>query len=826
MRSTTLSIFILSPLLLGGAFAYAQSEPPASMPSIAAAGLSGTSASSAKDTLGVSSYKSLANPSTSGAAGASASMSGYVDVSCGMNPGRVESAAGVQVTFDGCQSSSGSIQSLSLAVCEANLTGGMCSGTNSDTVSKYPVGRYTSLAHGYLGIGCDNSAQTCRITVNAQYSIEGTGSQITAQANQAASGQSTRQMLATNVAQVQPSAQTQATSQAEQASAAGEQNQAYAETAPATAQATPPVASTNGQASFQNAMVAAGTAMAVSKTTSATGPAPIQVFGGEDMRCTTPVGSLGNTFSANCCEIGLTQSANGTTGQCDAGEVKLAAERRALRTVYVGSYCSKERHFLLFSQCIQETETYCAFGGILSKLIQEQGRAQLATDAQSANGNAQSRTLAFPLYQGPGGWTDPFTLNGDGISIYEAPESCTTAEGADGANCPVTLQLWFAVCSQSGGCGALPANPQDGSTTWQIAEIDTLAPTEQALSEHVIAAGSCDSSSSQCRYVFTAWPPASGGKVVLTKSLRFLATGPSTESSEALIGNDVVKVPDPALSLGASWPQSIPAQVSTDGGNSWRAFRLPLSISAPMSVAASGASAFYGFTAGSLGQYWGNAQQGLSIIGSCDSSSGVCEYSLTGDVSAIPKPWGNAKNPDCTGFSVSQLSMLDFSKMDLSQWLSHVTGASPPTKSQLLSQALTSAKSGGVGAAADAHPVPSEVAVVKPAEDMGPFEAALSVAPWWQGDLQGRDPIYGVKINWGDCSPGSEATHLITGGFRAYHTYRSPAAPGMCGVNGPAGPGDPRDLTEQITLWVSAKDGVHVMHLQVRNDYTNYSAGD
>ena len=823
---TTLPLFILSPLLLGGAFAYAQSQPPASMPSIAAQRLSDTSASSAENTLGVASYKSLANPGTGGAAGASASMSGYIDVSCAMNPGTVESAAGVQVTFDGCQGSSGSIRSLSLAVCEANLTGGMCSSTNSNAASRYPVGQYTSLENGYLGIGCDNSAQTCRITVSTQYSIEGTGSQITSQANQVASGQTTRQMLATTVAQVQPSEQTQATSQAEQASAASEQNQAYAETAPATAQAAQPIASANGQASFQNAMVAAGTATAVSKTTSATGPAPIQVFGGADMRCTTPVGSLGNTFSANCCEIGLTQSANGTTGQCDAGEVKLAAERRALRTVYVGSYCSKERHFLLFSQCIQETETYCAFGGILSKLIQEQGRAQLATAAQSANGNAQSRMLTFPLYQGPGGWTDPFTLNGDGISIFEAPESCTTAQGVDGANCPVTLQLWFAVCSKSGGCGALPANPQDGSITWQIAEIDTLAPTEQALSEHVIAAGSCDSLSSQCRYVFTAWPPASGGKVVLTKSLRFLATGPSTESSETIIGNDVVKVTDPTLSLGTSWPKSILAQVSTDGGNSWRTFQLPLSISAPMSVSASGASAFYGFTAGSLGQYWGHAQQGLSIIGNCDSSSGVCEYSLTGDVTAIPKPWGNPKNPDCTGFSVSQLSMLDFSKMDLSQWLRHVTGASTPTKSQVLSQAIASAKNGGGGAAADTNPVPSEVAVVKPTEDMGPFEAALSIAPWWQGDLQGRDPIYGVKINWGDCSPDSEATHLLTGGFRAYHTYRSPAAPGMCGVNGPAGPGNPRDLIEQITLWVSAKDGMHVMHLQLRNDYTNYSAGD
>jgi hypothetical protein len=43
----------------------------------------------------------------------------------------------------------------------------------------------------------------------------------------------------------------------------------------------------------------------------------------------------------------------------------------------------------------------------------------------------------------------------------------------------------------------------------------------------------------------------------------------------------------------------------------------------------------------------------------------------------------------------------------------------------------------------------------------------------------------------------------------------------MCGEHGPDG-----DLTEVITLWVDAKDGVHVMHLQVRNDYNSYSAGD
>jgi len=814
-----IAVFILGPLLLGGAFTLARaSSPPASLGSIAAHALSGQSGSSVRATLGVSGYKALASPGASGAAGAQSSMTGSLEVSCSLTPGTLESAAGVQMTFEGCKVSSGSVQSVSLAVCTSNLSGGMCS--NFGPATEYPVGQYTSIPNGYLGIGCDNSTQNCQITVGSQYSIEGTGGQITAQANAAASGQSTRQMLESPAQQAaQPSSQDETTSQADQSAAGAEQNQAYAETAQSIQQATPQTSTPNDQASFQNALVAAGTGAAVSKSAnSGTGTGAVSVFAGTDMRCTTPVGSFGNSFTANCCEMDLTHSAS---GQCDQGEIKLAAERRASRTVYIGTYCSKERHLLFFSQCIQDTETFCAFDGILSKLVQQQGREQLADAASSANGNAQTRAVNFPLYQGPGGWTQPFTLNGDAISIYEAPESCTTSQGADGPDCPVTLQLWFAVCSKSAGCGQLPSNPQDGSTTWEIAEINTLAATEQALTEHVLASGSCDSSSSECVYAFTAWPPSSNGRVILTRPLQFLATDPSTNSSEAIIGEDVVKVTDPALTLGAVWPQSIAAEVSTDGGSSWRPFQLPLSITTPMSVTAAGSSSFYGLSAGSIGHYWNTAQQGLSIIGGCDPSSGVCEYSVTGEVVAIPMPWGSAKKPNCNGFSVAQLSMLDFSKMNLSQWVDQVGTPTVPTKSQVLDQALSNAKSGGVGTSADQNPEPTEVASVTPTEDVGPFEAVLNVDKWWQGDLQGPDPIYGVKINWGDCSPDSEASPLASGGFRAYHTYRSPAAPGMCGTSEAGG-----GLIETITLWVDAKDGVHVMHLQVRNDYNSYSAGD
>lgn len=822
-------IFISGPLLLGGAFASAQSSSTAtgpqssSMQSAAAQGLSSESAASVEQSLGTSSYSALATPAAGGAAGAESQVSAYVDVPCTTNPGTAETAAGVEMIFEGCQGSGDSVKSVTLEICDKNLSGEMCAPSDFTVAKPYPVGVYTPLTHGSLGIGCDTSSDTCRLTVTSQYAIEGTGSQITAQANEQADSQTTRQMLAAAVSQVQPSAETQTTSESEQSAAAANQDEAYSETASSTQQATTPVASSNSEANFQNALVAAGTASGVSQSTSATGPTDVRVFGGDDMRCTTPVGSLGNSFSANCCDINLTQSGNGLIGKCDASEVNLAAERRALRTVYIGSYCSKEQHLAFFSRCIQETQTYCAFGGVLSRLIQEQGREQLAAAASSANGTAQTRALTFPLFQGAGGWTQPFTLNGEAISIYEAPASCASQQA--GPNCPVSIQLWFAVCSQN-GCGQLPQDPQDGSTTWQIAEINTLSATEQALSDHVVAAGSCDQGSGQCQYTFTAWPPSSDGEVVQTKPLRFLATDPSTEIAEVVIGNNVVKVTSPHLALGTTWPSSIAAQVSSDGGTSWRAFSLPLTASTPISISTGGSTSSYGFTTGAQSGYWGGAQQGVTVIGGCDASTAVCQYALTGRVQAIPKPWGVPKNPDCTGFTVAQLSMLDFSKMDLSEYLQQVGSQVSLNQSQILGQALSSSAGGGAASTAADNPVPSEVAVIQPTEDMGPFTATLSIAPTWQGSPQGNDPIFGVRIDWGDCSPQSQASQLVSGGFRAYHTYRSPASAGMCDENGPAGPGRARDLTHQITLYVNAQDGTHQMTLQVRNDYYSYSAGN
>src|SRR5690606_41699499 len=75
---------------------------------------------------------------------------------------------------------------------------------------------------------------------------------------------------------------------------------------------------------------------------------------------------------------------------CEMPEVELAAARRSNYTVYIGEYCSKKMKFP--SRCLRRTQTYCAFNGILPRLIHEQGRVQLAQIAASGYGADVLRT--------------------------------------------------------------------------------------------------------------------------------------------------------------------------------------------------------------------------------------------------------------------------------------------------------------------------------------------------------------------------------------------------------------------------------------------------
>jgi hypothetical protein len=56
------------------------------------------------------------------------------------------------------------------------------------------------------------------------------------------------------------------------------------------------------------------------------------------------------------------------------------ALRDAGKCVHVDDYCSRKNIF----GCNETTETYCCFGSLLARLVQQQGRSQLGRDFGSA----------------------------------------------------------------------------------------------------------------------------------------------------------------------------------------------------------------------------------------------------------------------------------------------------------------------------------------------------------------------------------------------------------------------------------------------------------
>lgn len=101
----------------------------------------------------------------------------------------------------------------------------------------------------------------------------------------------------------------------------------------------------------------------------------LTIFDGENLQCGKAI------FGAfNCCkdegflnDIGL--------NQCNADEQRLAQSQGLNECTYVGTYCSEKT---FFGVCLKKKRSYCCHGSRLSRIITEQGRAQLGRSYGSA----------------------------------------------------------------------------------------------------------------------------------------------------------------------------------------------------------------------------------------------------------------------------------------------------------------------------------------------------------------------------------------------------------------------------------------------------------
>jgi conjugal transfer mating pair stabilization protein TraN len=97
----------------------------------------------------------------------------------------------------------------------------------------------------------------------------------------------------------------------------------------------------------------------------------LRIFKGTDLRCRVAFGQ----FIYDCCD------SNGILNgliSCNQEEETLAAQRSPVnKAVLVGEYCSSSINLGLTRVCTERKQTYCVYGSLLARIIQEQGRPQI-----------------------------------------------------------------------------------------------------------------------------------------------------------------------------------------------------------------------------------------------------------------------------------------------------------------------------------------------------------------------------------------------------------------------------------------------------------------
>lgn len=168
---------------------------------------------------------------------------------------------------------------------------------------------------------------------------------------------------------------------------------------------------------------------------------------------------------------------------------------------------------------IDHYQSWCTFDDPFARIIQEQGRKQLALYATRPETGSITDIAEFSFYTPViGGWTQAKIVNKQDVRFWQWPHNCTDTATATKANitdqsCPQNADVYIAVCSSEGACGALPENPVlQSSGKWDIRLLRGEDPELHALTPLLVVQGNC-TSNGLCKYNLHAWQKAVSGSM-------------------------------------------------------------------------------------------------------------------------------------------------------------------------------------------------------------------------------------------------------------------------------------------------------------------------
>ena len=163
----------------------------------------------------------------------------------------------------------------------------------------------------------------------------------------------------------------------------------------------------------------------------------------------------------------------------------------------------------------------------------------------------------------------------------------------------------------------------------------------------------------------------------------------------------------------------------------------------------------------------------LIFVGQCSNEFYTCSYKMYRTNVMELMPWGSGSNVNCRGFSAEEIEMLDFSAMDLSEWIATIL-PKPPSEDEILEKAEADVEANKDDIANGIKVTGGEAKVVffKTAIGHPHDEMKLVVTPKVILNGMSEEVFNHVTINWGDGTSYDVMDYESSTGYVATHKYR------------------------------------------------------